>query len=360
LNRDRNPGAAPKKAAAPVSLPGSPGSGPGAPATGGRTTLIAAIAVTLVVWASGFAAIRHAGRAFPPASLALVRFTIASGVLAAVAWWRGRGTRAAGAAGAGNAAGGGGAAGGGVGAPGVWGKPTRGDWVRIAAAGFLTITLYATALNAGSRTVTAGVACLLVNTGPIFAAIGATIFLREHLGWKGWAGMLCAFAGILLVARGMGAAFRWDGDAGLVLVAALAQAAWFAVSKPLLSRYGAFETTCRTVWIGVLFLFPFAGEAWGALRSAPPAAIGSIVYLGVFPGALGYVTWTYILSRMPASRAASLLYLVPPITFTIAWLALGERPTLLALLGGVPIVAGVALVNSGRRGGGGAISRLRG
>lgn len=61
-----------------------------------------------------------------------------------------------------------------------------------------------------------------------------------------------------------------------------------------------------------------------------------------------YLTWTYILSRMPASRAASLLYLVPPIAFTIAWVTLGEEPTLLAILGGVPIVAGVALVNAGR------------
>jgi drug/metabolite transporter (DMT)-like permease len=70
------------------------------------------------------------------------------------------------------------------------------------------------------------------------------------------------------------------------------------------------------------------------------------VYLGVFPGALGYMTWTYVLSKLPASRAASLLYLVPPIAFTIAWLALGEKPTAMSMLGGIPIVAGVALVNS--------------
>jgi drug/metabolite transporter (DMT)-like permease len=328
LTRDLGTGAAPETAAAPVSLLGGAG--------GAGLSLGAAIVLTLVVWASGFAAIRHAARAFPPASLALVRFTIASGVLAVVAWWRG--ARAA-------------AAQRGAAASGGWGRPTRGDWARLALAGFLTITVYATALNAGSRTVTAGVACLLVNIGPIFTALGATLFLRERLGWRGWLGMLLAFGGVLLVARGMGAAFRWNGDAGLVLLAALSQAAWFGVSKPLLSRYGAFETTCRTVWLGVLFLLPFAGEAWGALRVAPPAAIASIVYLGVFPGALGYVTWAYVLSKMPASRAASLLYLIPPIAFTIAWLALGERPTVLALLGGIPIVAGVALVNAGRRAG---------
>ncbi|HET9952831.1 MAG TPA: DMT family transporter [Candidatus Eisenbacteria bacterium] len=289
--------------------------------------------MTLVVWASGFAGIRHAGRAFPPASLALVRFSIASAVLAIAWWWRAR-ARSAAAAGAT--------------AEGAAARraPTRGEWARLALAGFLTIALYSTALNAGSRTVTAGVACLLVNLGPIFAAIGARIFLGERLGGKGWTGMLLAFAGVLLVARGMGAGFHWGGDAELVILAAVAQAAWFAVSKPLLTRFDAFETTCRTVWLGVLFLLPFAPEAVHALRTAPPAAIGSIVYLGVFPGALGYMTWTYVLSRLPASRAASLLYLVPPIAFTIAWLTLGETPTAMSLLGGIPIVAGVALVNS--------------
>ena len=301
-------------------------SAPGLSSGGSRATLLGAIAITLVTWASAFAAIRHAAHAFPPASLALVRFSIASVVLAGFWWWRRRKSeRPAGP------------------------KPTRGEWARLALAGLFTIGIYQTSLNAGSRTVTAGVACLLVNTGPIFTAIAGLLFLRERLGLRGWAGLLCGFAGVLVVARGMGAEFKWAGDAGLVMLAAVAQAAWFGVSKPLLAKHGAFETTCRTVWLGVLFLLPFAGQAWGAMRVAPLAAIASVIYLGVFPGAIGYMTWTYTLSRMPASRAASLLYLVPPIAFTIAWVTLGEEPTVLAILGGIPIVAGVALVNTGRR-----------
>ena len=272
--------------------------------------------------------------AFPPVSLALVRFAVASVVLAGFWWWRRRGSGAAGATRETVAA-----------TP----RLTRGEWIRLAIAGFFTIGVYQTSLNAGSRTVTAGVACLLVNTGPIFTAIAGMLFLGERLGLRGWAGLLCGFAGVLVVARGMGAEFEWAGDAGLVMLAAVAQAAWFGVSKPLLSKHGAFEVTCRTVWLGVLFLLPFTGEAWNALRAAPPEAVASVIYLGVFPGAIGYITWSYTLSRMPASRAASLLYLVPPIAFTIAWIALGEQPTLLAILGGIPIVAGVALVNTGRR-----------
>jgi drug/metabolite transporter (DMT)-like permease len=280
--------------------------------------------VTLLLWSSAFAAIRQAAHDYPPASLALVRFALASATLAAFAWWRRRGAGSA--------------------AP----RQTLGERVQVALAGLIGVTIYQAALNAGSRTVPAGVASLLVNTGPIFTAIVATLFLHERLGWRGWTGLVAAFGGGVLVSWGVAGGFRLEGDLGFVALAAVSQAGYFAVSKPILARHGAFDTACRTIWWGTLFLMPFAPEAWRAIAAAPAAATGAVLYLGVFPGAVGYVTYTYVLSRMPASRAASLLYLVPPLAFAIAWIALGEKPTLVSALGGIPILLGVALVNSER------------
>ena len=61
-----------------------------------------------------------------------------------------------------------------------------------------------------------------------------------------------------------------------------------------------------------------------------------MVYLGVFLTAF---------SRMPAARAASFLYIIPVMAYVIAWLWLGEIPTLLSVVGGVVTLAGVLLVN---------------
>lgn len=282
-------------------------------------SLLAAIAVTLVTWASAFVAIRHAIHGFPPASLALIRFVIASVVLAMFTLPTGR-------------------------VP-LRGIPRR-DWMGFLLMGLITVAIYHTALNAGERTVSAGAASLLINTGPIWTALIAMAFLGERLGSRGWIGTGVAFVGAVTVSVGAAGGIRFEGDVGLILLASLAQAVYFVLAKNYLKRYGTLQSTCLTLWLGTLFLLPFTFELARALRSATPAQLSSAIYLGLAPGAIGYLTWTYVLSRMPASRAASLLYLVPPLAYLIGWALLGERPDLAAFLGGVPIIAGLALVNT--------------
>ena len=55
---------------------------------------------------------------------------------------------------------------------------------------------------------------------------------------------------------------------------------------------------------------------------------------------------SYVMSRIPASRAGSFLYMVPVAAIVIAWVWLGEMPALPALVGGAFIIAGIVLVNA--------------
>src|SRR3954462_9028163 len=127
--------------------------------------------------------------------------------------------------------------------------------------------------------------------------------------------------------------------------------------KPYLLRYRPLEVTSYAIWLGTLCLLPFGGELLSGLRSASPAATGAGLYLGALPGAAAYLAWAYVLSRLPAGRAASTLYLVPPLAIGIAWLVLGEEPKVGSLLGGGIVLLGVALVNARFRSGRAATPR---
>ena len=73
---------------------------------------------------------------------------------------------------------------------------------------------------------------------------------------------------------------------------------------------------------------------------------GTVVFLGVFPGALAYFLWSYALARMPASTTASFLYATPVLATAFAWLLQGVVPGPVTIAGGVLALVGVVLVQT--------------
>ncbi|HZK49643.1 MAG TPA: DMT family transporter, partial [Thermoleophilia bacterium] len=210
----------------------------------------------------------------------------------------------------------------------------------------LGVTGYHLLLNFAEVTVTAGAASLLVAAVPIFAALLAKFYLRERLSLWGWLGILVSFSGVAVVALGEGEGMSFDPRAVLVLLAAVCGAHYFVLQKPLLSRYGALRLTAYCIWAGTIPFLVFFPGMTRSLGGAPVAATVAVAYLGVFPAAIAYLTWNFALSRAPASVVASFLYLPPVLAIFIAWVWIGELPTLLTVFGGAVAVVGVAIVNT--------------
>lgn len=280
----------------------------------------AAVAVTVLSWASAFPAIRLALRELQPVPRAAARFAVAALlVLAWLAWRR----------------------------P-PW--PTLPDLLRFALCGLLGIAAYNILLNTGQRTVAAGAASFIVNTAPILTALLARLVLGERFGTRGWAGTLVSFAGIALIASAQPGGLAFGAGASLVLGSALCMACYVVLQKPLVARHGALACTAWTLMAGALWLSPWLPEAAGELPWASATTIATVIGLGVLPAAIGYATWTIALGHFGAARATNFLYLVPPVATAIAAPLLGELPGPQTLLGGAIAIAGVVLVNTrGRR-----------
>jgi drug/metabolite transporter (DMT)-like permease len=288
--------------------------------SGFDTRVVAALVVTVVFWASSYASIRVGLEEYGPGQVALFRLGAASVVLAVYAAL----TRMR--------------------------MPDLRDLPAIAGLGFLAFAFYHAALNYGELTVASGPAGVLIATAPVITALLAVLFLGESLRALGWAGMGLSFVGAAVISLDEGRGFSFDGGAVSILLAALCVSVYFVLQKPFLRKYGALAFTTYAIWAGTVFSLVFLP---GLLAQAGEASVPTtltLVYLGVFPTAVGYVTYAYAFSRMPASRAASFLYVIPVMAYVIAWLWLGEVPTLLSVVGGVLTLAGVALVNvRGRR-----------
>ena len=80
--------------------------------------------------------------------------------------------------------------------------------------------------------------------------------------------------------------------------------------------------------------------------AAHPAALGWLLYLGLFPTSVAFTLWAFALGRSTAGRLGSLTYLTPAVAIAMGWLLLAEVPPLLSFGGGAIAVAGVILARS--------------
>ena len=276
---------------------------------------LAAVGVTLLLWASAFVAIRHLAGTFSPGSLSLGRLLVGSICLGAVALGRGL--------------------------P----RPTRGQWVSIVTIGVLWFGIYNVALNAGEEHVDAGTAVMLIQVSPVLVALLAAIFLNERFTLYLGLGLALAFGGVALIATASGGSTGDRSVLGVVLclVAAVVYSISLVLQKPLVAQLPAIHVTWLACTVGAVVCLPFVGRLVDDTRAASAADVWWVVYLGVFPTAIAFTTFAYALRSMSASSLGVTTYLVPPITIVMGWLFLSETPPGMAYVGGALALVGVAV-----------------
>jgi len=275
---------------------------------------LSAVAVTLVLWASAFVAIRHLGRDFDPGALSLGRLLVGTACLGVAALVTGLQ------------------------------RPTRRELFTIVVIGVLWFAIYNLALNEGERRVDAGTASMLIQVSPVLIAVLAAVFLSERFTVWLVLGLALAFGGVALIS--LSTTPGGDRDVlGVVLclVSALVYSVSVILQKPLMARLSAVQVVWLACTTGAIVCLPFIGDLVRQTADAPVSSVWWLVYLGVFPTAVAFTTYAYALRHMSASGLGITTYLVPPITIVLGLVFLGEAPPALAYVGGALALVGVAV-----------------
>lgn len=190
----------------------------------------------------------------------------------------------------------------------------------------------------------------LVGTAPVFMAVMGYLFYKERLSFLNVSGIIIAFAGLLLlISKGDLLSISFISSKGdlMIIFSSFTWGIYSMVNKKISLSYSPMLT--------VLYLFIVMGfiispvtvnkDFFRAVSSLSAGVWTAILYLGLFCSGLAYVFWSQSLRDLDAAKTGAFLYLEPFVTVLTAWIILRENITLLILLSGIVITAGVIMVN---------------
>ena len=224
-------------------------------------------------------------------------------------------------------------------------KPTRAQLAPVAAIsiflGGLNFGLFYVGLGLGSGTLSA-VAYQLATP---FTVLLAWPLLGERPSLITSAGVVLAFAGVVVLAAGPGLSANW-----LPLLLVVGAAFAFSVSNVLTKRHGPFDPLMLMGWSS-LFTVPqvlvmsllLEHRQMASLAVADARGWLALAYTIFIGGIAGFGLWFWLIGRCSMSRVAPFGLLLPVFALMSSVLFLGEHMTPKLIAGGLLAISGVAL-----------------
>ena len=159
---------------------------------------------------------------------------------------------------------------------------------------------------------------------------------------------------VVTAQRGAGVQFAVSHRFALGALCLIANAACFAIYSTLLldlrARFDAVTLTAGTTAAGALGLIVLAAATggWQAIGALSARQWLAVVYLALVCSVLAYFCYNRALAVLEAGRAATWVYLEPPVAMLLGALLLGEQISPASLLGGAIIAAAVWVVSRAR------------
>jgi drug/metabolite transporter (DMT)-like permease len=196
----------------------------------------------------------------------------------------------------------------------------------------LSMCLY---VNSITRTNVANTLILLA-TNPFMAAVLAWGALGERVAPRTWVAMAVALVGMVAMVGDSLDGGSWFGD-----LLAIGCAATFACVMVVLRKLKNQDTVPQVLFAGLwamVLTLPVASPLTTSMRDIMICA-----FMGVFSLGLGMLLFIYGLRHISAAEAGLLSLLESILAPIWVWIAIGEQPRPLALLGGAIVLGAVAV-----------------
>jgi len=282
---------------------------------------MALLVMLAMIWGSAFLVIKVVVPETGPLWLATMRVVIAFIVLLPLALYKGM----------------------------IWPSGVR-QWGLLCLIMLLNVVIPFFLISWAEQYINAGVASLLMGVGPFMALFGSHFTTQDdRLSRAKLTGAILGFSGVLVLVG-------WDaihglGDNLLGQGAAMLGAACYVTSSLLIRKLGDFPPLrLSTLILGMSSLTLLIASL--SLVGLPAHAFSSqswlgLVYLGVFPSALGYVLRYRLIQTIGVSTFASGINLIPVFGVLLsAWL-LGEALTINVFISLAMIVTGLTIIRRG-------------
>ena len=286
--------------------------------------LLPALGLNVLIASGTFLVAKGALREFPPLTLALLRFVLASAVLWPLTRWLRPGVRIA-----------------------------REDRGRVLLLGLLAVPLNQGLFLLGMAWASASHASLLYALTPAFVALAAALAARRAPDARAGAGIALAFLGVLtlMIQRGIHFDRHSVAGDGIVLVAVVAWALYLVAGRRLILKYGPLVVTAEALGVGTLMYLPIGLVA---ARHFEPRAISAGGWMGLFylawlTSGVNYVIWFWGLAYIRPHSVALLTNLQPLVTAAMAWALLHEALPAGFTLSTALVLVGVWLAQSRSR-----------
>jgi drug/metabolite transporter (DMT)-like permease len=184
----------------------------------------------------------------------------------------------------------------------------------------------------------------IANVAPIFVSVGAFLFLRERFSRRFLQGLALTILGVgLLVGQSAGlGGGHLTGDV-LALVASLFWSAYLLALQRLRRRFSTATIMTWTAMASAVLLLAASQALGEPLIPATLKGWGAVGGLAFVSQVAGQGLITYALAQLPASFSAVGLLIQPIYSTLVAWPTLGEAPVPLQVVGGLIVLAGIAL-----------------